>query len=870
MNLREAARTFAKNPAQRTGFFLVLGLVGFSLLGPLLIPHDPNTSDFSLVRDALGAPPGPSRAHLFGTDALYRDVLARLAHGGRLSLGIATLATLIATLVGTTVGVTAGYAAGTRAAAIDVALMRIVDVLLALPFLLTVTAIGAFVGRSDTLTVLCVLGLSGWGGFARVLRAKTMQIRALSFVTAARALGAGHVRIVLRHVLPNAASSIAVLATTSVGQMMLAEAVLGYLSLGVPPPEATWGRMLHEAEPFVGTRLGLVAAPAIAILLSVLAFGRVGEGLRDALEAPAGQTPPKARLQADLLLVAAALLLIAVLRPAPVAPPIAAHPPDRSPMRGGTLRVATIVNVRTLDPALAYDEAATALSDLVFARLVTFAEDGRIVPELARDLQVSADGRTYTFFLRDGVVFHDGALLRAADVVRSLERTLHPRTPCPAASHYASILGFSAFHAGKTPHLEGVRATGDLTVAITLERPDPTFLPLLTLAFAAPVCPSSGTTVDPARPPTPCGAGPFRVASWEPEGPIRLARHAAYFVPGKPYLDAIEWHLSERSTSQRYKFERGALDYTRDLGSQDAALYRASPAWSGQHAFSSSRATNAIFMNTELPPFDVRAIRRAVALAIDPSVLEKVRGEARETSRVLPEGIPGIEDIPTMRRHDLAAALEEMRRAGYAFDPATGRGGYPHPIDYLAPADTFEQQAAEIFAQQLARIGLRIRLRLTSYATYLAEASRRRTTPMGWAGWKADFPDPSNFFEPTLSSRAISDEHSQNYAFFAHEELDRILDAASSERDPEARRRLFVRAEEIVRDEAPWAPTYSPRVFELWQPYVRGYVPHPVVPQRFRDTWIDTIALAEAHTQSKLGPASLLLPFASRRGSPWR
>ncbi|WP_338046160.1 ABC transporter substrate-binding protein [Polyangium spumosum] len=869
MKLREAARTLLRSPAPRSGLILVLGLVGFSILGPLVIPHDPNTSDFSLTRDALGAPPGPSRAHLLGTDALYRDVLARLAHGGRLSLGIAALATLIATLVGTLVGVTAGYAARTRAAALDVALMRIVDVLLALPFLLVVTAIGAFVGRSDTLTVLCVLGLSGWGGFARVLRAKTMQIRGLSFITAARALGAGHVRIVLRHVLPNAASSIAVLATTSIGQMMLAEAVLGYLSLGVPPPEATWGRMLHEAEPFVGTRLGLVAAPAIAILLSVLAFGRVGEALREALEAPSGQPLSKSRLPADLLLVAAALLLVAVIRPAPVAPPLAASPPpDRLPIRGGTLRIATLVNVRTLDPALAYDEAATALTDLVFARLVTFAEDGRVVPELARDIQISSDGRTYTFFLRDNVVFHDGAPLRAADVARSLERTLHPRTPCPAASHYASILGFSAFHAGKTPRLEGVRVTGDLTVEITLERSDPTFLPLLTLAFAAPVCPSSGTTVDAARPPPPCGAGPFRLASWEPEGPIRLARHAAYFEPGKPYLDAIEWHTSERSTTQRFKFERGALDYTRDLGSQDAALYRASPAWAGQHAFSPSRATNAIFMNTELPPFDVRAVRRAVALAIDPSVLEKVRGEARATSRVLPEGIPGAEGLPSMRRHDLAAALEEMRHAGYPFDPATGRGGYPHPVDYLAPADTFEQQAAEIFAQQLARIGIRVRLRLTSYATYLAEASRRRTTPMGWAGWKADFPDPGNFFEPTLSSRAIDDEHSQNYAFFAHEELDRVLAAASSERDPEARRRLFLRAEEIVRDEAPWAPTYSPRVFEIWQPYLRGYAPHPIVPQRFRDAWIDATALAERHARVKLGPASLLLPFASRRGRP--
>lgn len=868
MNGGGAARRFSRSPAARVGIALVLATLAFALLGPLLVSHDPNESDFSLARDALGAPPGPSRAHWLGVDALHRDVLARLAFGARSSVGIAIVATLVSLAFGTTVGVVAGYTAKTRAAWLDVALMRVVDVLLALPYLLVVTAIGAALGRSDTLTVLCVLGLSGWGGAARVIREKTLQIRALDFIVAARALGAADARIVVRHVLPNVTSILVVLASTSIGQMMLAEAVLGYLSLGVPPPDATWGRMLHEAEPFLATRIGLVAAPAVAILIAVLGFGRVGDALRDSLDedAPALVRPSK-RLPADLLLVAAALLLLAVASPPKVAPPLAGDPFTSTPSRGGTLHVATIVNVRTLDPALAYDEAATAISDLVFARLVTWSDEGTIVPELARELVVSNDGLTYTFHLKPGVVFHDGNVLHASDVKRSLERTLHPRTPCPAATHYAAVRGFDAFRAGTAAELEGVRVAGDLTVVITLGRPDPTFLPLLTLAFAAPVCPSSGATVDAARPPKPCGAGPFRLASWEPEGAIRLARHDAYFVPGRPYLDAIEWLTNERPTAQRYKLERGALDYTRDLGSQDAAIYRTNPLWSGSSALSPSRATNAIFMNTELPPFDRRDVRRAVALAIDPSVLEKVRVEARATDHVLPEGIPGAADIPAMRRHDRAAALDAMRRAGYAFDPSTGKGGFPGTIDYLAPADTFEQQAGEIFAQQLARIGLRIRLRLTSYATYLAEVSRRRTTPMGWAGWKADFPDASNFFEPTLSSRAIDDEHSQNYAFFANRELDDVLDAAAKERDPRARMRHFLRAEEIVRDEAPWAPTYSQRVFELWQPYVRGYVPHPIVPQRFRDVWIDELALARGRSGRTLGPASLLLPFLVRRGA---
>jgi ABC-type transport system substrate-binding protein/ABC-type dipeptide/oligopeptide/nickel transport system permease subunit len=854
-----------------TGLALVLALALFALLGPLVIRTPPDTSDFSLSRGPLAAPPGPSSQHWLGTDALYRDVLARLAHGARLSLGVAILAAALTTMLGAAVGLVAGSTADTkRLRFVDSALMRAVDVLLALPFLLVVTAVGVALGRSSALTVLLVLGLTGWGSAARLVREKTREVLHREFVSAARALGARPARVIFRHVVPNVSGSLIVLATSAVGGMILAEAVLGYLTLGVPPPAASWGRMLHEAEPFLATRLGLAAAPAVAILLAVLGFGRVGDGLRDALEPRRGDVGPgRGRLPADLLLTAAALLLLLVARPSSVRPPLGKENTATAPTRGGWLRVATIVNVRTLDPALAYDEAATAIEGLLFARLVTFREDGTIAPELAREVRTSPDGLRYTFLLREGVRFHDGAPLTAADVKRSIERTLDRRTPSPAASHYAMIEGFDQFHAGTSRELSGVRVVGDLAVEITLSRPDTTFLPLMTLAFMAPVCPSSGAFVDSIRPRDPCGAGPFRLASWEPEGAIRLARHEAYFEAGKPYLDGIEWQTSERATAQRYKFEDGALDYVRDLGTTDAALYRTDPAWSGRWTLSPSRVVNAIFMNTEMAPFDLRAVRRAVAMAIDPSVLEKVRGEVQATDRVLPKGIPGPERSGPMRRHDLRAALEEMAKAGYPFDPATGKGGFPNPVDYLAPADTFEQQAAEVYAQQLARIGIRVRLRLTSYATYLAEASRRRTTPMGWAGWKADFPDPSNFFEPTLSSNAIAEEGSQNYAFFANPELDRVLEAAHAERDREARMRGYARAEEIVRDEAPWAPTYTPRVLEIWQPYVRGYSPHPVLPQRFNDVWIDAgarSAQARARTNRAL-PASIFSAFV-RRGGP--
>jgi ABC-type transport system substrate-binding protein len=192
-----------------------------------------------------------------------------------------------------------------------------------------------------------------------------------------------------------------------------------------------------------------------------------------------------------------------------------------------------------------------------------------------------------------------------------------------------------------------------------------------------------------------------------------------------------------------------------------------------------------------------------------------------------------------------------MQLAGYPFDPATGRGGYPEPIDYITVPDSFDQAAGEIFQQQLARVGIRVRLRLVSYATWLAEVSTRGRVAMGWTGWHADFPDPSNFFAPILTTSAIQDEGSQNVAFFSNQELDNLMTRAQRELDRAARLRLFERAEQIVRDEAPWIPVYAARSFELWHPYVRGYEPNPIIPQRFTDSWIDVAPRRSAPTRGE-------------------
>jgi ABC-type dipeptide/oligopeptide/nickel transport system permease subunit len=329
---------FRRNRRAIVGASLVLFLFVFAWLAPLISSHDPNISDFTHgVRADTGTPVGPSSAFWFGADRIFRDEFVRLAFGARLSLVIGVSATAIASALGAIVGVVAGYNEGKSgfvvpwpipislamglalavgghsaialiviAVAIvisivalksrigflltgvamnfDVALMRLVDIGLSFPFLLLVMAVGSAVDRTSVGSILLVLGLTGWLGTARLVRAKTMQIRSRDFVLAARGLGAGTTRILFRHILPNIAGPLIVVSTVSVAQMILAESVLSYLGVGISPPTPTWGHMLFEGQDYYAAAPWLVIAPGVAILIAVFGFNLLGEGLRDALD----------------------------------------------------------------------------------------------------------------------------------------------------------------------------------------------------------------------------------------------------------------------------------------------------------------------------------------------------------------------------------------------------------------------------------------------------------------------------------------------------------------------------------------------------------------------------------------------------------
>jgi len=255
------------------GGLVVALLVFTALTAQWIAPQDP--SQQALDQSLLA----PSWHHWLGTDQYGRDVLSRMLYGSRISLSVGLVAVSIFTLIGVTVGALAGYYGGW----VDMALMRLVDVMLCIPTLFLILMVIAFVGPS-ILNVMVVIGVTSWMGVARLVRGEILSLKEKEFIQAARVIGMGDGRIILFHLLPNALGPVLVVATLGVGSTILTESALSFLGLGVQPPTPSWGNMLTEGKDHLTDAWWLVTFPGIAIFTTVLGYNLLGQGLRDWLD----------------------------------------------------------------------------------------------------------------------------------------------------------------------------------------------------------------------------------------------------------------------------------------------------------------------------------------------------------------------------------------------------------------------------------------------------------------------------------------------------------------------------------------------------------------------------------------------------------
>jgi peptide/nickel transport system permease protein len=281
---RRLARRLLRDPTARVGLLIVAVCVVLAVAGPALAPHDP----LAVTTERLRRP--GSAGHLLGTDGLGRDLLSRILFGARLSLGSATVAAVLVSLIGLVVGTLSGYAGGL----VDKVLMRLVDVVLAVPGLVLALAVAGLFEPS-LLAVMLALVTVWWAGYARIVRGIVLSLREQPYVESARSVGAGEWRIIVRHVLPGVVSSVVVLATLEIGQLLLVISGLSFLGLGSPPPTPEWGAMLNDGRVYFLSDPHVVLVPGIAISLAVLGFNLLGDGIRDVLDPRLTQLPRRRR-----------------------------------------------------------------------------------------------------------------------------------------------------------------------------------------------------------------------------------------------------------------------------------------------------------------------------------------------------------------------------------------------------------------------------------------------------------------------------------------------------------------------------------------------------------------------------------------------
>ncbi|MBL8605071.1 MAG: ABC transporter substrate-binding protein [Myxococcales bacterium] len=533
-----------------------------------------------------------------------------------------------------------------------------------------------------------------------------------------------------------------------------------------------------------------------------------------------------------------------------------------TPRRGGTLRFAYDADIATTDPALTNDTVAGIPTRLMYEGLVNYAPgSAELVPALASGWRVSPDGRAFTFALRDNIRFANGRAITCDDFVYSWERALDARRlPSPGAENFRLIEGFDAYRGGRAAHLSGLSCADSRHFVVRLTAADQTFLNVVAMRFAAAVPREVVEAMGDERfGREGLGAGPFVLERWEPNVRVVLRRNPYYYDAPRPWLDRVVFELSVARHLQYMRFLAGELElaHTYSLSTADYVSVLRNPAWRPYVTRTPGATIGALLTNCEMPPFDNVHVRRAVTFAVDRDSLCRARNyRITPAATLYPPGIPGHRaQPPGAQRFDLAAARRELSLAGHP-------EGLADEVELWIGDGDAGLVYGQLLQADLARIGIRVRIKQASNSVYYTSLGRRHTVKMAFTGWAMDYPDPSNFIEPNFHSRGIAEDGSSNHAFYRNPSLDALLDRAKIEGDRARRLRMYQDAEDILLNDAPWTFMTTPVDVHVVQPYVRNFTPHPVWNEYVGDTWLDlptrAFMLSESRRRSGYGPLAFL------------
>jgi len=482
-----------------------------------------------------------------------------------------------------------------------------------------------------------------------------------------------------------------------------------------------------------------------------------------------------------------------------------------------------------IDPARAVTVTDGAVCALVYNGLLRPDEEGRPVPDLAEDWEVSPDGRTYTFHLRDGVRFHDGTELDAGDVVFSFKRILDPKTGSSRAWVLDAIEGAKEFLRGRADDVSGLEAVDRLTVRITLSRPLTHFPALLTMPAASVVSPEAVARWGKDFGYHPVGTGPWVLERWREGVGMTFVANDDYFE-GRPRLDRLIFRFIPDPSTRQAEFEAGNLEVLA-LSEENVDHFLGHPVYARHVVSAPELAVVYVALNCTKPPLDNVLVRRALNHAVDRrAILEATRpGRYVLADGSVPPGLAGHYTTWRGYEHDPALARALLARAGYP-------EGFE--MELLVRAGGLSVFLAEPIQAELARVGVRVRIVQLEAQAFLAATGDTGDPDACLMSWVADYADPENFLFPLFHSSNGPSEG--NISRFSDPVVDRLLEAIRQEADLGRRAVLCRAAERAVFEKAPWIPLFHPVEVVVCQPWVRGYRLWPVYnASKMTDVWLE-------------------------------
>lgn len=531
------------------------------------------------------------------------------------------------------------------------------------------------------------------------------------------------------------------------------------------------------------------------------------------------------RVSTALLARGLVVLLLAAAALVPAGPRLAqAHAPQST--YGGTLTATTQADPGDFDPAISYAWADYNLLHNVFNGLLGYKPGTTtLVPDIAASMPtISKDGLVWTFTLRHGVMFQPpvNREVHASDFKYSWERILNPKTASPGSGFFLDIVGARAYNGGKAKDVSGIRVLGPYTLQVRLVKPFVPFKYVCAMTFAYVVPHEIADKYPKDFSHHAVGTGPFILSQWTPGQKMVFIRNPHYFQKGLPYLDQVILKIGVQPSVAVLQVERGQADIpTDELNGLDYLNVSSNPLWRNRIYRVPSVATAYLWMGTQVSPFTNRLVRQAVAMAIDKRRIIAVAtaGLGKQTGGVLP---------PLMPCYD--AHLQT-----WPYDPARARrllaqAGYPHGFSttILANGTSMAQATVEqIIQRDLSSVGIKAQIKMVVGSTYTTMISTPKAVQIGDTSWTLDYPDPSDFIDPILTSTAAVAGGS-NFAFYRNPTVDALAAQADQTQNQAQRCGLYHRIEQTIVTDAPWVPLYTPEHATVVSQHVTHFYMSPI------------------------------------------